>query len=120
VNALKYFGVNIVSAGMVTPPDGSYEVIANKTGHIYKKVVLKDGLIIGMVLAGDIETSGIVYNLMKDRVDVGGFKEALVADDFGLASLHESIWRPMLEIPADIKEASVTSVEPAEEVLVGE
>ncbi|HEY77789.1 MAG TPA: NAD(P)/FAD-dependent oxidoreductase [Dehalococcoidia bacterium] len=120
VNALKYFGENVVSAGVVAPPDGGYEVIANKTGHIYKKVVLKDGLIIGMVLAGDIETSGIVYNLMKDRVDVSGFKEVLVDDDFGLVSLPESIWRPMLEIPADIKEASVTSVEPPEEVLVGE
>jgi NAD(P)H-nitrite reductase large subunit len=120
VNALKYFGVNIVSAGVVTPPDDSYEIIANKAGHIYKKVVLKDGLIIGMVLAGDIETSGIVYNLMKDRVDVDGFKEALVTDDFGLASLPESIWRPMLEIPAGVRESSVTSFEPVEEVLVGE
>ena len=120
VNALKYFGVDIISAGMVTPPDDSYEIITNKAGHIYKKLVLKDGLITGMVLAGDIETSGIVYNLMKDRVDVGEFKEALVADDFGLVSLPESIWRPMLEIPADVKEASVAYVEPAEEVLVGE
>ncbi len=120
MNALKYFGVNIVSAGIVTPPDDSYEVVANKKGNIYRKVVLKDGLIIGMVFAGDIETSGILYNLMKDRVDVSRFKETLVADDFGLASLPEYIWRPMLEIPAEVREASVTAVEPTKEVLVGE
>jgi NAD(P)H-nitrite reductase large subunit len=120
VNALKYFGVNIVSAGMVTPPDDSYEVTASKKGDIYRKVVLRDGLIIGMVFAGNIETSGIIYNLMKERVDVSGFKEALVTDNFGLASLPESIWRPMLEMPVGIREALVTSVEPTEEELIGE
>jgi NAD(P)H-nitrite reductase large subunit len=120
MNALKYFGVSIVSAGVVTPPDESYEVIANKNGNFYRRVVVKDGLISGLVFAGDIETSGIVYNLMKDRVAVSSFKETLVAEDFGLVSLPESIWRPMLEIPAGVREASVTSVEPTEEVLVGE
>ncbi len=120
MNALKYFGVSIVSAGMVTPPDDSYDVIANRNGNFYRRVVLKDGMISGLVFAGDIETSGIVYNLMKDRVDVSSFKEALVAEDFGLVSLPESIWRPMLEIPAGVREASITSVEPTEEVLVGE
>jgi hypothetical protein len=57
---------------------------------------------------------------MKARVDVSSFKEALVADDFGLVSLPESIWRPMLAIPAAIVGSSVTSVEKPEEVLVGE
>jgi len=96
MNSVKYFGVDTVSAGMVAPPDDSYEII--KTGHdgMYKKVVLKDGLIVGMVFVGDIEKSGIVYNLMKDSVDVSGFKEALVADDFGLVSLPEEIWRSKL------------------------
>lgn len=119
-NSIKYFGVNIVSAGMVTPPDDSYEVISNKYGDVYKKVVLKDGLIVGLVFAGDIEKSGIVYSLMKDRVDVNSFKEVLVADDFGLVSLPEEIWRARLEIPSSVLTASLASVEQPEEVLIGE
>jgi len=99
MNSLKYFGVNIVSAGMVTPPDKSYEVIIQRGDGIYKKVMLKDGLITGLVFAGDIEKSGIIYNLMKDRVKVDGFKQELVADDFGLASLPEEIWRARLATP---------------------
>ena len=99
MNAIKYFGTSIVSAGMVTPPDDSYEVLDERHGDIYKKVMLKDGLIVGMVFAGDIEKSGIIYNLMKDGVDVSGFKETLVAEDFGLASLPEEMWRPKLEMP---------------------
>ena len=62
--------------------------------------MLKDGLVVGMVFSGDIERSGIVYSLMKDRVDVTGFAEALVRDDFGLASLPEEIWRARLDAPA--------------------
>jgi len=120
MNSIKYFGASIVSAGMVTPLDDSYEIVSNKHGDIYRKVVLKDGLIVGMVFAGDIEKSGIIYNLMKDGVNVNNFKQVLVADDFGLASLPDEIWRARLAIPASLLASSVTSVEQPEEALVGE
>ena len=120
MNTIKYFGLNMVSAGIVNPPDGSYEVIASKRGNIYKKVVDKDGVVVGMVFAGDIETSGIIYNLMKNRVNVDAFKEVLVAEGFGLASLPDSVWRPLLTIPPAERDVSVTSLEPPEEVFVGE
>ena len=120
MNALKYFGVNIVSAGMVTPPDDSYEVIMQRGDGIYKKVIIKDGQVQGLVFAGDIEKSGIIYNLMKDRVNVEAFKEALVADDFGLAFLPEEIWRARLVIPASEEASMVPPVEPPEEVVIDE
>ncbi|MEK7353923.1 MAG: hypothetical protein AABZ77_05390, partial [Chloroflexota bacterium] len=47
------------------------------------------------------EKSGIVYNLMKDKVNVEAFKKALVADDFGLLSLPEEMWRSHLELPPE-------------------
>jgi len=120
MNSMKYFGANVISAGMVTPPDGGYEVLTQKHNHIYRKVVLKDGLIVGMVFAGDIEKSGIIYNLMKDRVNVEAFKQVLIADNFGLASLPEEIWRPRLAIPASLPASSITSAEQPEVALVGE
>jgi NAD(P)H-nitrite reductase large subunit len=120
MNSLKYFGLAIVSAGMVNPPDESYEMLSQKHDHTYKKVILKDGRISGMVFVGDIEKSGIVFNLMKDRVNVNSFKEALVADDFGLVSLPEEIWRPRLEAPSSSSGFSPASVEQPEEIVVGE
>jgi len=120
MNSLSYFGINIVSAGMVTPPDDSCEVLIQRHNSIYRKVVVKDGQILGLVFAGDIEKSGIVYNLMKDRVNVDSFKEALVADDFGLAYLPEEIWRARLAVSPSELTSSVTSVEQPEEVLVSE
>ncbi len=117
MNSLKYFGLDIISAGMVNPPDDSYEVLSSKNDHTYRKVILKEGLVVGMVFAGDIEKSGIVFNLIKDRVNVDNFKQELVTDDFGLVSLPEEIWRPQLEMPPSW---SVIPVEEAEEMVVGE
>jgi len=102
MNAMKYFGENIVSAGIVAPPDASYEVISKKNGHNYRKVILKDGLIVGLVFGNNIEMSGIIYNLMKDRVNVTAFQDTLISDDFGLASLPEDFWREKITAPASV------------------
>jgi NAD(P)H-nitrite reductase large subunit len=120
MNSLKYFGVNIVSAGMVSPPDKGYDVVIKRGDGIYKKVILKDGLITGLIFAGDIEKSGIIYNLMKDKVKVDGFKDELVSDDFGLASLPEAIWRARLAVPPSEEAYIVPPVEKPEETVIGE
>ena len=120
MNSLKYFGLAVASAGMVNPPDNSYEVISNRYDHTYKKVVLKDGLIVGMVFAGDIEKSGIVFSLMKERVEVGCFKQALVSEDFGLASLPEEMWRARLGLPTSGFLSSALLREEPKELVLGE
>jgi NAD(P)H-nitrite reductase large subunit len=120
MNAVKYFGINILSAGMVVPPDDSYDSISEKHGDVYKRVILKDDKITGMIFAGDIEKAGIVYNLMKDAVDVNGFKDTLVADDFSLASLPERVWRTKLAVLTSELAPMVTTVSEPEEVVVDE
>ncbi|HEY32870.1 MAG TPA: NAD(P)/FAD-dependent oxidoreductase [Dehalococcoidia bacterium] len=120
MNAMKYFGLAIVSAGILTPPDDSYEVISEKHGHVYKKVVLKNGLIVGVIFSGDIEKSGIIYNLMKNRVNVDTFKQALIADDFGLISLPEEIWRPLLEHTSPVTPSLATSDKQPEKMAIGD
>lgn len=119
MNSLKYFGLDVVSAGIVNPPDDGYEVLSKKDKNIYRKVVLKDGKVVGMVFGGNIEKSGIILSLMKDKVNVDGFNQALVAFDFGLVSLPEEIWRPQLEMPPSGLVSSV-SIEQPEEVSLGE
>jgi NAD(P)H-nitrite reductase large subunit len=119
MNALKYFGINIVSAGLVMPPGDDYEEIVNQRNGVYRKVVIKDGKLTGLIYAGDIEKSGIVYNLMKDGTDISGFKKALVADDFGLATLPEAIRRERLVKPA-ADAVIMTATEQPEEALIGD
>ena len=119
MNALKYFGINIASAGLVSPPDNSYETFINRHNDIYRKVIIKEGKLAGLIFAGDIEKSGIVYNLMKDGVNVSSFKKTLVADNFGLASLPEVTWRARLAQPA-AETVAITSVEKPEEAVIGD
>ncbi|MGD9143915.1 MAG: hypothetical protein PVG61_08720, partial [Dehalococcoidia bacterium] len=87
---------------------------------IYRKIILKDGKLVGLVFAGNIEMSGIVYNLMKDGIDVSGFKETLVSDDFGLTSLPEEVRKARLEPPPDKYISMMTEIEKPEEVVVEE
>jgi NAD(P)H-nitrite reductase large subunit len=120
MNAMKYFGVNIVSAGVLLPPDDSYETLSYRNNGNYRKVVIKDNRLVGLVFAGDIEKSGIIYNLMKDGTDVSGFKNALVADDFGLASLPESIRRERLNLPDKDAVTIITPTASPEEDVIGD
>ena len=120
MNAVKYFGVNILSAGMVTPPGDGYDTVTRRYNGIYKNVIIKDGLIVGMVFAGDIEKAGIVYNLMKDGVDVNSFKDVLVADDFSLASLPEDIWRTKLALLTSEVASGIRAIEEPEEAVFDE
>ena len=120
MNSLKYFGLDIVAAGMVNPYDDSFEVLSRKYGNIYRKVILRGGIVVGMVFARDIEKSGIVFNLMKDQVSVGSFKHELVSSDLNLAALPEERWRPGLEVPASGIVSLASSVEQPEEMVMGE
>jgi NAD(P)H-nitrite reductase large subunit len=120
MNAMKYFGVNIVSAGLATPLDDSYETLSHRNNGVYRKVIIKDNKLAGLIFAGDIEKSGIVYNLMKDGIDISGFKQALVTDDFGLASLPDSIWKERLKRPNKDAVTVITAAAPPEEVPIGD
>ena len=51
----------------------------------------------GMIFVGNIEKSGIIFGLMRDKVNVGSFKQSLLADDFGLAFLPRALWQERLE-----------------------
>jgi NAD(P)H-nitrite reductase large subunit len=98
MNALSYFGLAIVSAGLQEPADGpGYEVLTCSDGDgTCRKVVLRDGRVAGLTFVGDIEASGIVFGLMREGTDVSAFKEALVAPGFGLTMLPEELRRERL------------------------
>ena len=96
INSMKYFGIYIVSAGMISAPDKSYQELIAEHNDVYKKLILKDGLVTGMIFSGEVDRAGIIYNLMKDRVNVESFKQSLISDDMGLLSLPETVWRNRL------------------------
>jgi len=94
MSALNYFGVSIISAGLTTVDDvGGHETLVfhDQKRSIYRKIVLKDGTIKGMILVGDVERAGVIFNLMKNKVNVEKFKHKLIADAFNLTALPEAL-----------------------------
>ena len=63
----------------------------------YKKIVLLDGKIIGIILEGNIDRAGIYGGLIKNKVDVSGIRENFVKEDFGI-----------IQLPSDYKKHLVT------------
>ena len=99
MSALNYFGVPIISVGLTTLDEAEgFETLIfhDKERHVYRKIVLKDETIVGMTLVGDVESAGIIFNLMKNRINVERFKHKLIADDYSLASLPETLRKQIL------------------------
>ncbi|MEM2968079.1 MAG: FAD-dependent oxidoreductase [Candidatus Bathyarchaeia archaeon] len=94
MSALKYFGIPIISIGLVNPKNAEgYEILTRHEPEkrLYKKIVLKDDVIVGILLLNDIERAGVLFNLMKNGVNVKKFKQALLSENFGLATLPLSL-----------------------------
>jgi NAD(P)H-nitrite reductase large subunit len=121
MNSLNYFGTDITSAGIpMAPSSDGYKVISRQENSTYQKIILKDNIIVGMIFVGNIEKSGIIFGLMRDRVNVESFKESLLADDFGLAFLPRSSWQEQLEAPPELIIQSAPSIQIEEETFLGE
>ncbi|KKM10197.1 pyridine nucleotide-disulfide oxidoreductase [Clostridiales bacterium PH28_bin88] len=85
MNSIGFFGLPMTTAGIIKPETPGFEVLVNSEpeNQSYKKVVLKDNMVVGFISLNKIDRSGILTGLIRDRVDVERFKNYLVADDFG-------------------------------------
>lgn len=62
MNAIGFFGLHIVSAGSY---DG--EEYVETDGGSYKKLVVKDGLLKGFIIIGDVRRAGIYTSLIREK-----------------------------------------------------
>ncbi len=98
MSSLKYFGVPIVSIGLANPKDDpTLEILVKHDAErgIYKKLVLKNNVIVGITLVNCIDRAGTLFYLIKNQVDVKKFMSSLLLDDFGLANLPSSLQKKM-------------------------
>lgn len=88
-NAVQFHQVPAISLGQVLVPSDSrekYDVISqSESDSAYKKLVLKDGRIVGMVMVGDIQKSGFYGALIRHQVDVSTHCHKLLDKDFSYA-----------------------------------
>lgn len=87
MNSVEICGLPTISVGITDPKDPGYEILERYNGEklVYKKIVLRDDKVVGAIFIGKIDRAGIFTNMIKEKIDVGTFKNSLLNDDFGLA-----------------------------------
>ena len=78
--SLKITGVDVFSAGQLMASDEAEDEITlrDDSRGLYKKIVLREGELVGAVLYGDVADGQWYLQLMRDRADVSAWRDRLV------------------------------------------
>jgi len=85
MNSLNFPGLDIISFGNTKADENQgFEIYHYTNSHknIYKKIVLKDNRIKGLILINAIDNAGLLLSLMGRKIDVGSFQLELLNDNF--------------------------------------
>ena len=95
-NTINFFGLVSMCVGVILPQEGDV-VIAREDSRNYKRVVLRDGKAVGVLLQGDISHGGIWQYLIKNQIDLAGIKKDIFdlnfGDFYGIKDNGEYQWR---------------------------
>ena len=76
---LKVSGIDLFSAGDFSGGDGAEDIVMRDAARgLYKRVVVKDGRLVGAVLYGDTADGGWYFDLLKRGEDISAIREALI------------------------------------------
>ncbi len=89
-NTLKVAGLFLTSAGLISPEGEGFEVLSklDKENGLYKKLVLKDGQLVGAIWLGGKKGSQEITRLVQTQKNPGPYKSDLLADDFDFSRLN--------------------------------
>lgn len=90
MNSLTVADVPLISFGITSPKDKSkYRMLvrSDPARGIYKKIVVEDKRVKGIILVGKTENAGVLLSLIRHRTDVSGFEEELLNDRFNFGKM---------------------------------
>ncbi len=86
---LKVTGIDLFSAGNFTGGEGYEEIVmSDPFGGVYKKLVIKDDVLVGACLYGDTVDGSYYFKLLRDGKNVSEIRDKLM---FGEAALNNGI-----------------------------
>ncbi len=102
---LKVTGINLFSAGDFAEGSDREEIVLRDAARgIYKRLILKDGKLIGVVLYGDTGDGAWFFDLLKKNAEIKEFRETLI---FGPAYAGGAGQDPMAAVAALPDEAEI-------------
>ncbi|HJC11361.1 MAG TPA: FAD-dependent oxidoreductase [Candidatus Blautia merdigallinarum] len=81
-NTINFFGLVSMCVGVILPQEGDV-VIAREDSRNYKRVVLRDGKVAGVLFQGDISHGGIWQYLIKNQISISGIQKDIFDLNFG-------------------------------------
>lgn len=84
-NVITIYGLPVASIGLGLPPEGEgYQSLSGDypKEREYRKLVLRDGMLVGAVLIGDIREARALEALIKAQADVSGYRDRLFEPGF--------------------------------------
>lgn len=85
-NMLKVVGIDLAAAGDIDPDSKSESVVhKDKDKYIYRKLVIKDNVITGCILYGDISGYQKILRAIGENKDIGPVRQKLI--DWDLSGL---------------------------------
>ena len=95
---LKVTGIDLFSAGDFAEGDGREEIVFRDAAHgVYKRLVIEDNKIVGVVLYGDTADGAWFFQQLKDKTDISEMRDTLI---FGPAFAGGSAPDPMAAVVA--------------------
>lgn len=88
-NVMRVFDMDVLSGGLVTPSDENCRVLADFRPRqgTYRKLVIRDGKLVGLVMVNRIEEGGTLLSLIHQEVPLRIPDESLLAASFGCGRL---------------------------------
>ena len=76
---LKVTGINLFSAGDFADGEDREEIVLRDAARgVYRRLVLKDGKLIGVVLYGDVSHGAWLFDLLKRGADISDIRETVM------------------------------------------
>lgn len=81
-SSMNFFGIPTISIGNPNLSGEEYTIDTLRTDNSYKKIIHKDGKIYGALVQGDISYSGVLTQIIKDKIDISKIKKSVFSIDY--------------------------------------
>jgi nitrite reductase (NADH) large subunit len=99
-NSLNFFDVSLISMGITAPNNQSkYKILSDSrpSREIYKKLVIQNNHLKGIILLGKIDSAGILLDLIQRKTDISGFENELLNDNLNYGKIIKYMGREAVE-----------------------